>query len=113
MTSEELYTRLQEQYPENFADCYDFGFGDGWCSLVETLTHRVIQADPAVRIQQVKEKFGGLRYYINSFTAVTGELIEAAEIASENTCEVCGEPGSTRSGSWIRTLCDTHAETKW
>lgn len=108
-----LYERLSEQYPENFANCYDFSIGEGWNDLVERLTHAVIRAQPGVKIDQVKEKFGTLRFYVDSFTEETNRLIEAAEIASESTCEVCGKSGTLRRRSWMVTLCDEHAgETK-
>lgn len=74
-------------------------------------------------VLQVKEKFGGLRFY----HACGGEpgdwlqaIVDAAEAASYHTCEECGEDGqdgwdeerkrpkykATTSGKgWIRTLC--------
>lgn len=55
---------------------------------------------------QVKEKFGRLRFYMNSKTKEMSELIMKAEDLSSATCEVCGNPGKERDGSWIRTLCD-------
>ena len=42
---------------------------------------------------QVKEKFGGLRFYANYNNEATSSLIEAAAIESFYTCEVCGRPG--------------------
>ena len=59
---------------------------------------------------QVKEKFGGLRFYTNYSDNVVNALISMAESMSYRTCEVCGTPGKSRHGGWIRTLCDEHAE---
>ena len=55
---------------------------------------------------QVKEKFGGLRFYMTCETDEIYELIEKAEALSCKTCEVCGEDGTRRPTSWIKTLCD-------
>jgi hypothetical protein len=35
-----------------------------------------------------------------------------AESMSSVTCEDCGIPGKVRGGGWIRTLCDTCAESR-
>lgn len=61
-------------------------------------------------IQQIKEKFGGLRFYIYGGTDTTGYYIEFAELLSYRTCEVCGAPGERRTGGWIKTLCDHHQQ---
>jgi hypothetical protein len=87
------------------------------------------------RVEQVKEKFGGLRVYysIGDSTemvldlisekgvmsirkhpssesgfpreAVDGCIAEAAALARV-TCERCGDPGTLRQGGWLRVLCD-------
>lgn len=68
--------------------------------------------DPCVQVQavQVKEKLGGLRFYIEHETGddyVRG-AIALAEDLSFKTCEVCGNIGQRRGGRGIRTLCDEH-----
>jgi hypothetical protein len=59
-------------------------------------------------ILQVKEKFGGLRIYVNNADEAIRQRIEAAEQESFHTCEVCGQPGRLREDDWIKTLCDEH-----
>jgi hypothetical protein len=60
---------------------------------------------------QVKEKFGGLRFYTQGGDDVIFGMIRVAESMAIRTCEECGNPGHTRvDGGWHRTLCDTHAE---
>lgn len=59
---------------------------------------------------QVKEKFGGLRFYIDGGDDIVYAMIGMAESMSVVTCETCGSPGRQRSGGWIRTLCDKHEE---
>lgn len=55
---------------------------------------------------QVKEKYGTLRYYTNTFDDEADGHIRDAEKKSEKTCESCGKPGKPRGGGWIRTLCE-------
>ena len=59
---------------------------------------------------QVKEKFGGLRFYVNGATEEMYNFISFAESMSYKTCEVCGSPGKTYTDGWHQTLCDIHAE---
>ncbi len=64
--------------------------------------------DRKFKVFQVKEKFGGLRFYCDSSTDEIDALIRAAEEESTRTCDVCGRQGTARGGSWIRTRCDEH-----
>jgi hypothetical protein len=59
-------------------------------------------------IVQIKEKFGGLRFYTNGNTDIHDAYINFAERMASQTCERCGCPGSLRNSSWMKTLCDTH-----
>jgi hypothetical protein len=59
---------------------------------------------------QVKEKFGGLRFYVNGATEKHYNYITFAESMSYRTCEVCGAPGKTYTDGWHTTLCETHAK---
>ena len=63
---------------------------------------------PYITASQVKEKFGGLRFYTNGYTDVIQGMISMAESMSYRTCEVCGSPGRSNNYGWISTLCDTH-----
>jgi hypothetical protein len=63
---------------------------------------------PYITASQVKEKFGGLRFYTNGFTDTIDGMIRMAESMSYRTCEVCGSPGRSNNHGWISTLCDTH-----
>jgi hypothetical protein len=58
-------------------------------------------------ILQVKEKFGGLRIYVNHADDAIRQRIEAAEQESFHTCEICGQPGKLREDA-LMTLCDEH-----
>jgi hypothetical protein len=58
---------------------------------------------------QVKEKFGGLRFYVQAATDKHYSYISFAESMSYRTCEECGSPGKTYTDGWHMTLCDIHA----
>jgi len=60
-------------------------------------------------VTQVKEKFGGLRFYTNCRDEAILQRIDVAIQESFHACEICGEPGTLREGRWIKTLCDEHA----
>jgi hypothetical protein len=59
---------------------------------------------------QVKEKFGGLRFYYSGGDAYISGVVQLAEDMSYNICEVCGNPGTQTSSGWIRTLCSEHMQ---
>ena len=56
--------------------------------------------------QQVKEKYGGLRFYYSGGDDTINAYVTFAEYLSDRTCDVCGAPGKQRDGSWIATRCD-------
>ena len=58
---------------------------------------------------QVKEKFGGLRFYVKAATDEHYNYISFAESMSYRTCDQCGNPGKTYTDGWHTTLCDIHA----
>lgn len=61
-----------------------------------------------IRVAQIKEKFGGLRFYYDGGDEHISGMVTIAEVWAGRTCETCGERGKQRGGGWIRTLCDTH-----
>ena len=85
-----------------------FCIGPGWNGLVKELIEKAIAAGWDRQICQVKEKFGGLRFYINGAPEEVWALIREAEEKSYEICEECGEPGELRQVGWYSTLCDKH-----
>jgi hypothetical protein len=61
-----------------------------------------------IEIQQIKEKFGGLRFYYDGGDERIYGMETMAESWAIRTCETCGNVGEQRGGGWIRTLCDVH-----
>ena len=86
--------------------------GKGWYQLVISLDAALIKIDPEYKIAQIKEKFGGLRYYVSlecddSSRERIYNLINVVEHLSLVTCEECGQPGKITGGVWIKTLCES------
>ena len=90
------------------------GCQKGWWPLIIRLDRRLSSPDldPLYRVEQVKEKLGGLRFYIQTSSphaAAMEALIDEAEAESETICEVCGATGvlmvDDSNGGWLKTLC--------
>lgn len=68
-------------------------------------------------ILQVKEKFGGLRFYYGGITGENGEFVDGAvhmaESLSRKLCERCGNTSDGKQVPgvyWMKTLCEAHKE---
>ena len=88
--------------------------GEGWYQLMHDLLEELIKTDWDKDIHQVKEKFGGLRFYVGGASDEVHDIISRYEALSYETCEVCGEHGEVRKDAfgWWKTLCDKHQEEK-
>ena len=85
--------------------------GPGWKSLIEELVKDLKTLGWDGTILQIKEKFGGLRFYIGGGSNEIFDRINKAEEDSYKICEECGKEGELRQNrSWVRTLCDEHDE---
>ncbi len=131
----ELDEALCAKYPKIFRDrnapmtetamCWGFDVGDGWYQILNSLCgniqnyidwkNRSAEAGykewtPVAQVvaTQVKEKFGGLRFYYEGGDEHISGMVRMAESWASVTCEECGHPGTMRNGGWIRTLCDAH-----
>ena len=83
--------------------------GTGWHGLVNKAFDKLESInDIIIVIDQVKEKYGGLRIYSSPMHEEFDKFIIELETESYKICEICGEPGQLRGG-WYRTLCDMHA----
>jgi len=82
---------------------------EGWYQLIHDLLAELLETDWDKDIHQVKEKFGGLRFYIGGASSEVHKIISKYERLSYETCENCGEKGELRSDlGWWRTLCEKH-----
>jgi len=65
--------------------------------------------DPSIIVVQVKEKFGGLRFYYDGGDEHVDALVRMAETFSRYICEVCGNKGKVQSiNGWFTAVCDKH-----
>lgn len=89
----------------------------GWDSLLIELDDVLSSYDPEYGLEQVKEKFGGLRFYWVPVTVDYGDpsfhemqrIVAQYEALSFLTCEACSKSGELRNirgHGWLRTLCD-------
>ena len=80
-----------------------------WTSILEGKERPVPEPVEQVVAIQVKEKFGGLRFYYTGGDDYIRGLENMAESMSYRTCEVCGAPAATAAeDKRIRTLCEQH-----
>ena len=93
--------------------CDFFDVQVGWYPLIKNLIDELITLGWDKKVTQVKEKFGGLRFYINGGSDEIYDKITEAEKLSHETCELCGKKGELRTKiRWFTTLCDEHYEQK-
>ena len=118
---QELQDKLFEAFPLIFAEkdcsaqesCMHWGIacGDGWFGLIWDLCADLqIIADMGLVKQpvaaQVKEKFGGLRFYLNNHNDTVNALVNTAEELAWNTCENCGSTDDIHTTArYISRLC--------
>ncbi len=98
--------------------------GRGWYPLLVELDEQLRALLPNYVIHQVKEKFGGLRYYWESGedlhddlerrVELANKLIHTAEARAAVTCELCGAAGrlhrTPAPACRYKTLCPACAE---
>lgn len=141
---EELDKKLVEKYPILYRDrykdmietcmCWGFEHGDGWFDIIDKLSEKIeninnLNLGFIIVADQVKEKFGTLRFYYHAEATGDGlteeqlhrntllaelvdNAIDVAEFKTEHTCEACGKRGKLRGGGWIKCLCDEHAKER-
>jgi hypothetical protein len=111
--------QMEERFPKMFSEPYGgFAVGEGWWPIIESLCstiqghinwkNKTSEVVPQVVVAQIKEKFGGLRFYYEGGDEQVRGMVYMAESWAAHACETCGAPGKSRSGGWIKTLCDEH-----
>lgn len=83
---------------------------DGWLQLIKDCIEELIAIGWNKEICQIKEKFGGLRFYTNELPEGGDNIIQKYMELSKQICETCGDKGELRNLPWIQTLCDKHYE---
>lgn len=111
MTNEELINLIIDHIPDDLPE-YMIDAPTGWLQIIADLHNELVQQDPEYRINQIKEKFGGLRFYYSPGReqgkyGYLHELMEKYEALSYKTCQICAEPGAMREiNGWYATLCN-------
>lgn len=111
---------IYDKYPRFLEKCY-ISAGEGWFPVIDELCQKIenvyqslspeekAEADKRGSYKgcQIKEKFGGLRFYVDGETLEIHKWIDEAEETCWAICEYCGAEGKRRNSSyWIKTLCD-------
>ncbi len=96
---------------------YGLGIGMGWIPMIEEMSakiepilEKIIEADPKAKFPtavQVKEKFGGLRFYLSTSHKEVDDIVNDYESKSYEICQDCGESGTIRTKGWHKVLCDS------
>ena len=142
--AKDFQSLYRNRYGDIRTSCMPWGFdiGDGWHGIIRELsaavTHeasvhawggeakasdRHLECGFFVVADQVKEKFGTLRFYYHSepkpgvrmedvddgyaketAAAIRG-IVSMAEYMSGVTCELCGSPGEINDGGWLSVRC--------
>ena len=111
--------QMEQRFPKMFNGKYGgFACGEGWWPILEKLCSNIqshidwknkqSEIVPQVTVAQIKEKFGGLRFYYDGGDDHINGMVRMAEAWADASCEECGAPGKRRDGGWIKTLCDIH-----
>lgn len=88
---------------------YFFEVGDGWLDIIKSLIEELIAVGWNKKVNQVKEKFGTLRFYTGGVTDEMMDIIKKYTIISSTTCEVCGATGKIQNDNgWFSCVCETH-----
>jgi hypothetical protein len=123
-------TEIIQKYPKIFQD-YEgnphrvnwYDVPDGWLAVIDILCGSIQdyidntwryttggnRVSPAqVTCTQMKEKFGGLRFYVNNSDEQIEGMIRMAEFMCEHICQKCGSKENIgQTQGWIATLCGT------
>jgi len=118
MTENLNLTSLYAMHPKILApqgNEVPIGCDPGWYSLLDELCSQLQHYTdednaPQVAAQQIKTKFGGLRFYIGNAHPIQHALIRFTESLSYRTCAICGGLGQLCEDNGVfSTRCIAHA----
>ena len=108
--------KLKLRIPEAFSKTIDVD--EGWYQIVVDCSKAIDAIYPHYKILQIKQKFGGLRFYLDIHGDATNEqrnqvyeAIRKYEKLAEQTCEATGLPGVPMKSpyGWVKTLNPEYA----
>lgn len=113
--SDPEFQSILDRFADNIPASIDCGYG--WSEIIRECDNALFALDPNYTISQIKEKFGGLRFYFNPTDmkqyAKLSSVVMAIEEKSLETCEECGSPGYRRRWrdvGYVYTSCDEHVD---
>ncbi len=122
MTHKEFYSELVEKFPLMYS-CRDVSVGAGWYKIILSLSRNIQrhidQRKESIKwckkndkpvpdeieqvvVVQIKEKFGGLRFYYGGGDDCIGGMVRMAESWA----------GEQRDTQWLKVLCADHYEER-
>ncbi len=126
----EIREKLEAKFVKGWIPTIDCG--PGWDWILEDLDRKLSYLDFNYKLNQVKEKFGTLRFYYEPLIAkkvvldLMHDAVSIAEQLSASTCELCGNSSRMASSDrgikfdssvelkeshgWFKTLCNSCAE---
>ena len=118
-------SEMYEKYPKTLKGLSYFEINEGWNELIEEITFKIevinnkYSPSSYIRAAQIKQKFGGLRYYISiedveeQDVKYVYDIIAEAENRSFTICEYCSSPAKTSKGrTYVETLCNEHRTSR-
>ena len=113
ITRKELLEKIDPLFSNGWFKSIDCG--DGWLQIIDDLINGLNKLNIKYSIQQIKEKFGTLRFYFSIIESTSKNdndtadfLVDLACILSSKTCEICGEIGTSDSTKgWTSIVCET------
>ncbi len=114
------YDDLLSKYPSVFKNLQYLECDEGWhnlvdklCSVMENYIKHQLPDDiqDEVYVVQIKEKFGGLRFYISHSDPFLDGAIAMAERMSYTICESCGNPADKKTPTPVRRIIKTLCES--
>jgi len=110
-----LIEKIEEDpRPKHPFELFGIEHGFGWYGLIlpiinELRIYNEQHPGDEISIDQIKEKYGTLRFYVSSAPDYILGMITKAERESENICEICGAKGKlTEINGWYVTRCEHH-----
>ena len=101
LNSDEIEYTLLDDMPTGWRNA----FGEQMCEEIRKVLIQYNYLEK-YRIVQIKEKFGGLRWYDNGAPREVFDIIEKYSQLSEGLCIQCGKQATLISKGWISPYCD-------
>jgi hypothetical protein len=87
--------------------------GEGWKLILERLCATIAALElPELRVVQIKQKLGELRFYVTGITEDAHDAVAVAQLEALATCEECGAVKGTHGAQprpytdWLGALCE-------